>query len=224
MDVTDDQSVARAVSRVLREAGSIDALINNAGCGLAGAIEDTSPEEALHQMDVNFMGVFRVTKAVLPVMRQRCSGVIVNISSLGGLFGLPFQGFYSASKFALEGWTESLRHEVRPFGIRVMVVEPGDVRTGFTARRVCASAASANSAYAGLFTKCLETVEKEEKQGIAPEAVAQLVGRIVEGRANGIRYTCGHPSQRLSAVLERLLPAKLFQSIIGSFYGLGSAR
>jgi NAD(P)-dependent dehydrogenase (short-subunit alcohol dehydrogenase family) len=220
MDVTDDQSIAQAVSRILQQAGPIDALVNNAGCGLAGAIEDTTPEEAQRQMDVNFMGAFRVTKAVLPAMRERGSGVIVNISSLGGLFGLPFQGFYSASKFALEGWTESLHHELRPFGIRTVLVEPGDIRTGFTASRVLAAAANSTSAYAPLFSRCHQIVEKEEKQGAPPEKVAELIARIVEGRANSLRYTSGHPSQRLSAVLKRLLPGSVFQSIIASFYGL----
>jgi NAD(P)-dependent dehydrogenase (short-subunit alcohol dehydrogenase family) len=220
MDVTDNESVASAVSKVLEEGGAIDALINNAGCGLAGAIEDTSPAEALRQMDVNFMGAYRVTRAVLPAMRARRAGVIVNVSSLGGLFGLPFQGFYSASKFALEGWTESLRHEVSPFGIRAVLVEPGDVRTGFTASRALAAAANSSSAYGGLFSKCMQIVEKEEKQGAAPEVVAQLINRIVEGNAKGLRYSCGHASQRLSAVLVNLLPGRVFQGIIASFYGL----
>jgi NAD(P)-dependent dehydrogenase (short-subunit alcohol dehydrogenase family) len=222
MDVRDDQSVERAVSRVVEEAGSIDALINNAGCGLAGAVEDTLPAEALRQMDVNFMGAFRVARAVLPVMRQRRSGVIVNISSLGGLFGLPFQSFYSASKFALEGFTESLSHEVGRFGIRVALVEPGDVKTGFTGSRVLAAAANASSAYNVAFTKCMRIVEKEEKQGVPPELIARLVCRIIEGKATGQRYTSGHFSQRLSAVLKRVLPGRLFEGIIGSFYGVNA--
>ena len=219
MDVTDDRSVGSAVSQILQEAGSIDALINNAGCGLAGATEDTSTEEALHQMDVNFVGVFRVTRAVLPAMRKRRSGVIVNVSSLGGVFGLPFQSFYSASKFALEGWTESLRHEVRALGIRVVLVEPGDVRTGFTASRVVAEG-SATSAYGDRLTKCLQIVEREEGRGAPPEVVAQLICRVVEGRAKALRYSCGHLSQRITVPLKRILPAKLFERIIASFYGL----
>jgi len=222
MDVRDDQSVERAVARVIEEAGSIDALVNNAGCGLAGAVEDTSSEEAIRQMDVNFMGAFRVTKAVLPGMRQRRSGVIVNVSSLGGVFGLPFQSFYSASKFALEGFTESLRHEVGSFGIRVALVEPGDVKTGFTGSRVLAVAANASSAYAAAFSTCLGLVEKEEKQGVPPEVIARQICRMVEGNAKGQRYTCGHFLQRVSAVLKRLLPGWLFEKIIASFYGIGA--
>jgi NAD(P)-dependent dehydrogenase (short-subunit alcohol dehydrogenase family) len=221
MDVTSDESVRSAVSRILHEAGAIDALVNNAGCGLAGAAEDTTTEEARYQMDVNFMGGVRAACAVLPGMRQRRSGVVINVSSLGGLFGLPFQSYYSASKFALEGWTESLRHEVRPFGIRVVLIEPGDVKTGFTGSRRLAAAAGPSSAYAGAFSKCLGIVEKEEKQGVAPETIAALVARIIEGKAAGPRYTCGAAAQRISAVVKRALPGSLFESIIGSFYGLG---
>jgi len=220
MDVTDDRSVDQAVAQVIREAGSIDALVNNAGCGLAGAVEDTASAEALHQMDVNFMGPFRVARAVLPGMRQRRSGVIVNVSSLGGLFGLPFQSFYSASKFAMEGWTESLRFEVSPFGIRVVLIEPGDVKTGFTGSRVKAARATASSAYNDRFSKCMGIVEKEEQKGVAPASIAKLVCNIVEGGAKGPRYTCGAALQRLSAVLKRILPGRLFETVIGSFYGM----
>jgi NAD(P)-dependent dehydrogenase (short-subunit alcohol dehydrogenase family) len=168
------------------------------------------------------MGAFRVARAVLPGMRQRGSGVIVNVSSLGGIFGLPFQSFYSASKFALEGWTESLRYEVSPFGIRVVLVEPGDVKTGFTGSRVRAAAADSSSAYTSRFSKCMGIVEKEEQHGVPPETIARLVCRIIEGNAKRPRYTSGQISQRASAVLKRLLPGQVFESIIGSFYGLGS--
>lgn len=220
MDVTDDQSVEAAVAQVIREAGSIDALVNNAGYGLAGAVEDTTSAEALVQMDVNFMGPFRVARAVLPVMRQRRSGVIVNVSSLGGLFGLPFQSLYSASKFAMEGWTESLRFEVRPFGIRVVLIEPGDVKTGFTGSRVLAARATTSSAYHDRFSKCLGIVEKEERRGVAPETIARVICKTVAGSAKGPRYTCGAALQRLSAILKRVLPGRLFEKIIGSFYGM----
>jgi NAD(P)-dependent dehydrogenase (short-subunit alcohol dehydrogenase family) len=185
-------------------------------------VEDTLPAEALHQMDVNFMGAFRVTRAVLPFMRRQGSGVIVNVSSLGGVFGLPFQSFYTASKFALEGLTESLRYEVGRFGIRVVLVEPGDVQTGFTGSRVVAKAATSSSAYAAAFAKCMGIVEKEEKQGVQPASIASLICRIVEGKSAGPRYTCGHFLQRVSAVLKRILPGRLFEAVIGSFYGVSA--
>lgn len=217
IDVLDDQSVARAVSEILEQAGGVDVLVNNAGCGLAGAIEDTSTQEAQRQMEVNFMGAFRVTKAVLPMMRQRRSGIIVNVSSLGGLFGLPFQGFYSASKFALEAWTESLSYEVRPFGIRAVLVEPGDVTTQFTRNRIVSAAAN-TSVYASSFKRCLQVIEYEEARGVPPDVVARLIYRILEGPSVRLRYTCGKRSQRLVAVLKRLLPWVAFWRTIGFFY------
>ena len=103
--------------------------------GIAGAIEDTTVEEALAQFDVNFFGVLRMCRAVLPSMRARKAGYVVNIGSIGGLIGIPFQGFYSATKFALEGFSEALRLEVKPFGIHVVLIEPGDHRTAFTQKR-----------------------------------------------------------------------------------------
>jgi len=172
-------------------------------------------------MDAKFFSYLNVIDPLIKRMAARRSGVIVNISSLGGVFGLPFQSFYSASKFAMEGWTESLRYEVSPFGIRVVLVEPGDVKTGFTGSRVRAAAADSSSAYTSRFSKCMGIVEKEEQHGVPPETIARLACRIIEGNAKGPRYTSGHVSQRASAVLKRLLPGRLFESIIGPFYGLG---
>lgn len=141
MDVNSEDSVQRAIQTVLVAEGRIDVVLNNAGDGVAGSVEDTSLDEAQRQLDTNFFGVLRVCHAALPIMRRQASGLIVNVSSLGGLVGLPFQGLYSASKFAVEGMTEALRMEVRPFGVRVVLVEPGDFRTGFTEQRRKAVAA-----------------------------------------------------------------------------------
>jgi len=135
MDVNDDASVHAATSYILKTAGRIDALVNNAGYALMGSVEDTSIEEARAQMETNFFGALRVIRAVLPAMRQQGSGYIINISSLAGVLGLPFSGLYSASKFALEGMTESLRLEVRGFGIKTVLIEPGDFSTQLPAKR-----------------------------------------------------------------------------------------
>ncbi|WP_199243008.1 SDR family oxidoreductase [Vitiosangium sp. GDMCC 1.1324] len=220
MDVTRDDSVLRAVATVLEEQGHIDVVVNNAGYALAGPIEETSLEEARHQLDTNFFGVLRVCKAVLPSMRARGSGLIVNVSSLGGVVGLPFQGLYSASKFALEGLTESLRQEVASFGIQVTSLQPGDVRTPITENRVRALQCGPDSPYRGAFETALGIIEKEERAGAAPELVARQVLSLMERKQVGVRYAVGHLSQRMLASTKTFLPARLFERILMSYYGL----
>ena len=134
LDVTDDESVEGTVNELLKREGRIDVLVNNAGIAMAGAIEDTSVEEARTQLETNFFGAFRMCWVVVPTMRAQKYGYIVTISSIGGQIAIPFQGLYSASKFALEGLSESLRMEVRPFGIKVILIQPGDHRTALTQR------------------------------------------------------------------------------------------
>ena len=224
MDVTDDAAVRRGVDRILASEGRIDCVVNAAGYGLAGALEDTSIEEAQRQLDANFFGVLRVCRAVLPGMRQRRAGLIVNVSSLGGLFGLPFQGVYAASKFALEGLTESLRMEVRPFAINVVLIEPGDVRTAITRNRVVAGQAKGQSPYAGAFARVLAVIEKEESNGVPPVQVAALLGKIARARRPRLRYTVGHTGQRLSVLAKRALPWSMCERLLLGFYGVSSAK
>ena len=134
-DVRDQDSLKNAVDQVIEAEGRIDTLISNAGMGIGGPLEFTSIEDAQRQMDVNFMGMVRLVSLVVPVMRQQRHGHIICISSIGGLMGLPYQGMYSASKFAIEGYCQALRLEVRQFGINITVINPGDFSTGFTAQR-----------------------------------------------------------------------------------------
>ncbi len=135
MDVCDERSVAQGVAEVVAKARRIDVLVNNAGIGVAGALEDHTLEDVRFQFETNFFGAFRLCREVLPQMRAQGGGLIINVSSMAGLSALPFQSTYSAAKFALEGMSEALRMEVRQFGIDVCLVEPGDFRTGFTASR-----------------------------------------------------------------------------------------
>jgi NAD(P)-dependent dehydrogenase (short-subunit alcohol dehydrogenase family) len=222
MDVTSEESVRRAIELILAREGRLDVVLNNAGDGIAGAIEDTSIEEARQQLDTNFFGVLRVCRAVLPAMRRRGAGLIVNVSSLGGLIGLPFQGLYSASKFAVEGMTEVLRMEVKPFGVRVVLVEPGDFRTGFTAQRRRVRAAGPESPYAGRFGKALAVMERDEQGGADPLGVARLVERIIAMRAPRPRYKVGSFFQTLSAgLLRKILPQKLFEALLMMSYDIG---
>lgn len=220
MDVTDDASVHRGVEEVMRQAGRLDVLVNNAGFGIAGAVEDTSPEEAREQLETNFFGVLRLCRAVLPIMRAQGSGTIVNIGSLAGLIALPFQGLYSASKFALEGLSEALRMEVQPFGIRVVLIEPGDVRTNFTfsRRRTRASAASP---YAERMERALTVAEHDEQHGVSPEAVARVLGRVPRLRHPRLRYRAGNFFQKFAASAKRFLPEILFEWAVKKYYRLG---
>src|SRR5262249_31906606 len=171
----DDGSVDEGVKAVIDKAGRLDGVINNAGWGLMGAIEDTSIEEAKAQLETNFFGVLRVCRAVLPIMRRQGGGTIINISSLAAIVGVPFSGLYSASKFALEGMSESRRLEVRHQGIRVVLVEPGDFRTNFPAMRRLAKFSS--PVYRDALERTRIAQEKEEMNGPSPESIAYLVER-----------------------------------------------
>ena len=218
MDVDSDESVHEGVALVHEREGRLDVVISNAGYGIAGAVEDTSTEEAKAQFETNFFGVLRVCRAALPIMRAQRSGTIINISSIGGLFGIPFQGLYSASKHAVEGLSESLSMEVRRLGIRVVLVEPGDLRTGFTAARKRAAECQANPAYQACFDSAMQVIEHDETHGAPPEQVARLVERIIRSRSPRLRYVVGPFYETLSVVAKKVLPARLFEWIIGKYY------
>lgn len=220
MNVDDDDSVRNAVGILLEKAGRLDGVVNNAGYALMGSVEDTSIEEAKAQMETNFFGVLRVCRAVLPIMRKQGSGHIINVSSLAGVLGLPFSGLYSASKFALEGMTESLRLELRPFGVRVVLVEPGDFNTQLPARRRVASESEKNDAYQKSFTRFKAAQEKDESKAPSPELVAYLVERILKTGAPPLRYTVGMVGQRIVVPLKRLLPQRLFEWALCKVLGL----
>jgi NAD(P)-dependent dehydrogenase (short-subunit alcohol dehydrogenase family) len=220
MDVSDDDSVAQGVRQVLEAEGHIDVLINNAGMGIAGAVEDTTVSEADLQMNTNFMGVFRLTKAVLPGMRERRSGMIVNLSSIGGLIAVPFQALYSASKFAMEGFSEALRLEVRDFNIKVVLIEPGDHKTDFTANRVRTAASQTETPYRERFERSLQIMEHDEQGGPPPEKVARLIEKVIQKKSPALRYTVGMLPQRVGVGLKRTLPGGAFEMIVRSTYKL----
>jgi len=218
MDVTNDTSVSRAIATILEQEGALDVLVNNAGFGVAGAVEDTSVEEAVAQFEVNFFGMFRVCRAVLPVLRRQGAGYIINISSIGGLIAIPFQGFYSASKFALEGLSESLRLEVRPFGIRVVLIEPGDHRTSFTGNRRRAAMSAGSSVYKERFERALARMSADEQGGPAPDGIARLVYRVINHPDPRLRYTVGPWAQRAAPCLKRFFPNAVIEKIMRHYY------
>lgn len=221
MDVDDEASVQAGVRKIVQDAGHIDALINCAGFGVGGAVEETSDDEAKAIFETNLFGTLKTCRAVLPAMRAQGSGTIVNVSSIGGRIALPFQGLYSATKFAVEGLTESLRMEAHLFGVRVVLVEPGDFATGFTDARRTVRKAAEGGPYAEGFGRALAVVEKDERGGASPESIGQLVARILDTRSPKLRYTIGPVFQRSAVRLKSLLPSKVFEWALRRYYRVG---
>jgi len=218
MDVTNDASVHAAVDEIIRNEGRLDVVVNNAGNALAGAVEDTSVEEARAQFYVNFFGAFRVCRTVLPILRQQGSGYIVNIGSIGGLVALPYQGLYSASKFALEGLTESLRLEVARFGVNVVLIEPGDHRTSLTVNRLRTAESQSNPVYRDRCDRAIARTAADEQAGAAPEAAARLLYRIINRPHPRLRYTVGPAPQRAAVWLKRLMPYAVVETVMDFYY------
>lgn len=218
LNVTNDASVAEAVEAILAREGRLDVVVNNAGFGIAGAIEDTSIEEAQAQFEVNFFGVLRVCRAVLPVMRRQGTGYIVNIGSIGGLIAIPYQGLYSASKFAIEGLTEALRLEVAASGVHVVLIEPGDHRTGFTRRRRSVAAAGGDSAYREKFERAVGRMATDEQGGPSPDGIARLVHRVINNPRPRLRYTGGPAAQRAAVWLKRVMPYSVIEKMMQAYY------
>ena len=218
-DVQTPESIDETVKTVLDAEGRIDVFINNAGMGIGGPLEFTSIEDAQKQMDVNFMGMVRFLNAVVPVMRTQRHGHIICISSIGGLMGLPYQGMYSASKFAIEGYCEALRLEVRQFGIKVTVINPGDFFTGFTAARTKNLPADALAAYPG-YSASMASIESDERSGLQPDYLARRICRIVKRKHPRNRYIIATTVQKASVLLKAILPAKWYDRILASYYKL----
>jgi len=221
MDVDDDASVRAGVRSILEAEGHIDALINCAGFGFGGALEDTSDEELRAILETNVLGTLRTCRAVLPSMRARGGGTIVNVSSIGGRIALPFQGHYSATKFAVEGLSESLRMEAHPFGVRVVLIEPGDFATGFTDARKTVRDGEGDGPYAKAFARALAVVEKDERGGASPASIGRLVARILDARSPRLRYTVGPLFQRFAVRAKSILPSRFFEWGLRKYYHVG---
>ena len=218
MDVRDRDAVQHGIQHIMDKEGRLDVVINNAGMGIGGALELATDEEISLQMGTNFKGCVNVCQAVLPVMRGQGGGQIINLSSIGGVMGLPYQGFYSASKFAIEGFTEALAAEVRGFGIKVSMVEPGDFATNFTARRKNSDATTKSPAYGASFARSLSLIEKEENGGLRPEKLAKKMQKIIECRHPRLRYVVANLEQKLSVLLKRIVPGNWMVGILRNYY------
>jgi NAD(P)-dependent dehydrogenase (short-subunit alcohol dehydrogenase family) len=218
MDVDDDQSVTAGVEGAVTEYGGLDAVVTCAGWGLAGAIEQTPIDEARAQIETNFFGTVRAVVAALPSLRQRRGNIII-MSSIGGTIGIPFQGYYSASKFALEGWAEALAWEVRPYGVKVTLIEPGNFRTEFTQSRRTVMV-SGGDPYAAARTKALDVMERDELSGADPSAVARLVAKVLASKRSPRRRTVGQRVERMGPMAKRLLPGRAFEAASASSLGV----
>jgi len=220
MDVDNDVSVEAGFAVVTEECHQLDALVACAGWGLSGAVERTSIADARAEIETNFWGSVRMVQRALPVMRRQGHGRIVLISSIGGIVSLPFQAFYSASKFAMEGFGEALDYEVEPFNIHVTLVEPGNVRTEFTDKRRSTSVRSADDPYGPAVAKAIDLMSKDESNGVPPNRVAIAVQRVLESKQPSLRVSVGKVDERIGILAKRLLPYRLFKRAAKSSLGV----
>src|SRR5919198_5205607 len=197
LDVTDDISIIKAIDTVINESGKIDVLVNNAGYGLIGSIEDMSIEELKAQYETNVFGVFRVTKAVRPHMRRQHGGSIINISSIAGRIGLPLYSAYVSSKFAMEGLSELMAYELEPFGIKVAIIEPGAIKTSFRREQTAKGSSSEGSPYSSMMQSPSKIIEEMLKHRLYPEEVAKTVIQAIKNPKPKLRYIVGKDAEEL---------------------------
>lgn len=217
MDVQDEGSVRDAIRRATGRDARLDILINNAGWGVAGSVEDTAIEEVQKQMAINFTGAATVMKYSLPMMRKAGKGLVLNISSVGGFLSLAYQGYYSASKFAIEALSEAAYTEIKPFGIKICCIEPADTKTEFTASRKITRDALVNEAYKKEFLSSLKKIEDFEHNGKDPSVVADVILKMIKKKNPPIRRAVGLEN-RFIYVLKKLLPAKLVMNLLARLY------
>lgn len=221
LDVTDEDSIKSAIQSILSEAGRIDVLVNNAGYGLGGAFEDLSMDELKAQYETNVFGLARVTQAVLPAMRKQGSGSIINMSSGAGRFGYPGGSAYVSSKFAIEGLSESLAYELEPFGIRVVLIEPGFIKTNFASGMVFAKRAQdPKSPYSQMMQMVAAVSDKLMENSSPPELVANLVVEAATSKAPNLRYLAGKDVEQWVAAKKGMSDEE-FQSMMKQ--GMSSA-
>ncbi len=217
LDVRNSESITSAVAKVMAISGRIDVLINNAGVGITGPIEETPTQEMKNNFDTNFFGPLEVIKAVLPQMRYQNSGLIINITSIAGYMGLPYRGIYSASKAALEIVTEAINIEVKPFGINVTNVAPGEFATDIASHRYHAPIME-GSVYEVPYKNTLEMMNNHMHTGDDPTKMAMEIYCIIQSKNPKIHYKVGAFMQKFSIVLKRILPDKVYEKMLMNHY------
>jgi len=219
LDVRDAASIKAAVASVIEKEGRLDVLINNAGVGITGPLEEIPAEEIKNNFETNLFGPIEVMKAVLPQMRNQRSGLIINVTSIAGYMGLPYRSVYSASKGALELITEALRMEVKAFGIHITNVAPGDFATNIAAGRYHAPLLK-GSAYEVPYGNTLSTMNKHVDSGSNPLQMAEAILSIIETPLPNVHYKVGAFMQKFSIVLKRILPDKMYEKLLMNHYKL----
>ena len=214
-DVTDEAQAAAAVREVVEKEGRLDILINNAGFGISGAVEFTAPSEARRQFDVNFFGMVNMNKAALGVMREQGGGRIVCMSSVAAPIAIPFQAYYSASKAAVRTYCLALHEEVRPYGIEVCVIMPGDIATGFTAAR--AKSAEGDDIYGGRISRSVAVMEHDEQTGMTSEFAGNFVCKVALAKKHKPVTVMGG-KYKVFVFLTRILSTRLLTTLVGKIY------
>lgn len=216
-DLTDERQVAVAVEAIVRQSGTIDALINCAGMGISGAVESTDSADLQKMFEINLMGTFHLTKALIPHLRKHPGSKIINVGSVAGVLVIPFQTYYSVTKAGLHAFTAGLRNELRPLGVEVGAVLPGDTKTNFTVNRV-KSAETPDGVYGNRIRRSVERMEHDEQHGKSPDTVANVVLRLLNRRHLPVFTTIGF-SYQLFLFLNRILPARFVNWAIYQLYG-----
>ncbi|PKB18945.1 SDR family oxidoreductase [Flavobacterium sp. 5] len=219
LDVRNVDSIQTAVAKVIAVSGRLDVVINNAGVGITGPLEEIPMEEIKNNFETNFFGPIEVIKAALPQMRSQQSGLIINITSIAGYMGLPYRSIYSASKGALELITEALRMEVKSFGIQITNIAPGDFATNIAAGRFHAPVIK-GSAYELSYGNNLKTMDEHVDSGSNPNEMAEAVFTIIENPSPKVHYKVGAFMQKFSIVLKRILPDKVYEKMLMNHYKL----
>ncbi|UGS22138.1 SDR family oxidoreductase [Flavobacterium cyclinae] len=219
LDVRDKQSIVNCVDEVIQKSGRLDIVINNAGVGITGPIEEIPTEEIRNNFETNLFGPIEVMKAVLPQMREQKSGLIINITSIAGYMGLPYRGIYSASKGALELITEALRMEVKSFGIQITNVAPGDFATNIAAGRYHAPVIK-GSAYEVPYGNTLKEMDSHVDSGSNPNEMAEAIFAIIKTDKPKVHYKVGAFLQKFSIVLKRILPDTMYEKMLMNHYKL----
>ena len=217
LDLNQPTSIQSAVGELLGEEGRIDVLIKNAGSGIIGPMEELEIDALRANFETNCYGPLLLMQKVLPVMRKQKEGFVVSITSIGCAMGLPFRGAYSASKGALSLLTESLRMEVKPFGIKMCTVAPGDFVSDIASRRYYAPQKE-QSPYEAIYKRNLATIDAHVSSGIQPEVIAHKIARILPQKNPKVHYRVGAPLQKFSVVLKGILPSRLFEKLLLLFF------